>query len=188
MALTYSQAPVLGSEAPDFHLRGTDGKFHGLSGFASDPAIQILIVAFICNHCPYVKAIRGRLQKVASQNSARGVQMVGINSNDPVRYPDDNFEAMQREVIEHGYTFPYLQDATQEVAKAYRAVCTPDFFVYAKREGKFLLEYAGRLDNSWKDESAVTHHELQEAVDALLLGQKPNAKQQPSMGCSIKWK
>lgn len=113
---------------------------------------------------------------------------MGINSNDAVRYPDDSLEAMKVRAQQQGYVFPYLQDATQEVARAYGAVCTPEFYVYANRSGSFVLEYLGRLDDSWKEEAAVKRRELALALDEILAGRSPQTEQKPAMGCSIKWK
>lgn len=185
MALTYSNEPKLGSEAPSFSLPGVDGKIYSPASFKN---AKVLVVTFMCNHCPYVIAIQERLNQLAKEYSPRGVSVVGINSNDSVNYPEDNFEAMKVRSKEQGYVFPYLHDESQAVAHAYGAVCTPDFFVYANEGGKFLLRYAGRLDDNWKEPRAVTRRELAEALDAILAGKKSAEEQKPSMGCSIKWK
>lgn len=183
MALTYSEKTETGSNAPDFALPGIDGEVHRLADFRDARA---LVVAFICNHCPYVKAVQGRINALAREYQARGVSFVAINSNDSVKYPDDSFEAMKRVAAENAYVFPYLWDETQSVAKAYGAVCTPDFYLY-ENSGEFQLRYRGRLDDSWKDEKAVTQRDLAAAIDAIL-SSKPMPKEIPSMGCSIKWK
>lgn len=194
MALTYSERSELGSEAPEFSLPGTDGKTYQLSDFRFSRA---LVVIFMCNHCPYVQAIQGRLQALAKEYRSRDVQLVGINSNDSSRYPDDSFEAMSRiakDFQNEGYAFPYLWDESQEVAKAYGAVCTPDFFVYENSkpgasQPRFVLRYRGRLDDQWKDEKAVTRRDLALALDTILAGKQVLPEQQiSSMGCSIKWK
>jgi peroxiredoxin len=190
MALTYSEKGELGSRAPDFDLLGTDGLRNGLRDFRNS---KVLVVVFMCNHCPYVKAVRGRINQLAIDGAPLGIQVIGINSNDSVKYPDDSFEAMKREASEHGFVFPYLWDADQSVARAYGAVCTPDFYVYRnetrhKEPVEFVLKYRGRLDDHWKDESAVRVRSLWDAAEALLKGQEPAAEQIPSMGCSIKWK
>jgi peroxiredoxin len=185
MALTVAEERDLGSSPPEFRLRGVDDRMYQLSDFAQAKA---LVVAFICNHCPYVIAVQGRVNALAKEYASRGVQLVGINSNDAVKYPDDNFEAMKRRAKEQGFSFPYLWDETQQVAKAYKAVCTPDFFVYERKGGGFALQYRGRLDDSWKDEKAVTRRELAGALDLILAGKNPDSNQNPSMGCSIKWK
>lgn len=187
MALTYSEELKIGSEAPNFRLPGVDGREYGLEDFSDAKA---LVVIFMCNHCPYVIAIQERINQLAREYGPKGVRVVGINPNDAERYPDDSFEAMKERASEQGYEFPYLQDETQEVAKAYRAVCTPDPYVYARDgEGaRFLLRYHGRLDDNWKEPSRVTRRELAEALDAILAGREVPAGQHPSMGCSIKWK
>lgn len=186
MALTYStMAPVLGSQAPDFSLPGTDGKTYGLKTFSDRKA---LVVVFMCNHCPYVIAVQDRINQIARNFGPKGVALVGINSNDTKRYPDDSFENMKKRSKELGFSFPYLLDETQEVARAYGAVCTPDIFAYENTGSGFALRYQGRLDDSWKDESKVTKHDLSDALEAILAKKPVNSDQHPSMGCSIKWK
>ena len=184
MTLTYSpKDSELGSPAPDFSLPGVDGRKWSLADFRGKKA---LVVAFICNHCPYVQAVRGRINALARDYALRGVALVGINPNDASRYPDDSFEAMQAVARESGFVFPYLFDESQTVARDYGAVCTPDFFVYGS---DLRLAYRGRLDDSWKDEKAVTRRELALALDGILTGETPSATSQvPAMGCSIKWR
>jgi len=174
--------PELGSPCPSFRLPGVDGRTWALGDFAASP---VLVAMFICNHCPYVKAVEGRLIELGRAYGARGVQLVGICSNDPTDYPDDAFDKLAARWRERGYGFPYLHDETQEVARAFGAVCTPDIFVF---DADRRLAYRGRVDDSWKDESRVTRRELAGALDALLDGKRPSAEQRPSMGCSIKWK
>lgn len=205
MALTYSESVQLGMAAPPFGpdgLLGTDEVRHRLSDFRYARA---LVVVFMCNHCPYVKAVRGRINQLAHDYRSRDVQVVGINSNDSVRYPEDGFEAMKKEAAEQGYVFPYLWDETQKVAQLYGAVCTPDFFVFertksedfreadleseeTREKNSFLLRYRGRLDDNWKDESQVTRRDLAMALEDILAGRQFLGKQIPSMGCSIKWR
>ena len=182
MALVESARPELGSKAPDFSLPATDGKTYSLESFSEQKA---LLVMFICNHCPYVIAVQDRLVQLARDYEDKGLGVLAICSNDPVRYPADNFEAMKRLATEKGFPFPYAQDETQEVAKSYGAECTPDFFLY---DEDCALAYRGRLDDSWKDADKVTRRELRAAIDALLAGDRPTQGQIPSMGCSIKWK
>jgi peroxiredoxin len=182
MALTYSEMVPLGKSAPAFKLKGIDGKTHSLDGFKGKKALAVL---FICNHCPYVKAIEDRLGALARDYAPKGVQFVGINSNDTDRYPEDSPELMRKQAERAGFEFPYLVDDTQEVARAYGAVCTPDIFVF---DSGFKLRYRGRLDDSWKDPSKVSREDLRAALDALLAGGAVDADQIPSMGCSIKWK
>jgi peroxiredoxin len=174
--------PALGAPCPDFRLPAVDGKTYTRGDFASAKA---MVVMFICNHCPYVKAVEDRIIRLAKEYGPRGVQLVGVCSNDAETYPDDGFEALATRWRERGYGFPYLHDEAQDVARAFGAVCTPDIFVY---DGQGRLAYRGRIDDSWKDESKVTQRELAAALDALLAGGRPAEKQRPSMGCSIKWR
>jgi peroxiredoxin len=182
MVLLHSEKIQLGTSALDFTLPGVEGKSYSLSSFKSAKA---LVVMFICNHCPYVKAIEDRIISLARDYSSKGVQVVGICANDPTDYPDDSPESLRRRWELKKYGFPYLIDETQQVAKSYGAVCTPDIYVFDTQQ---KLAYHGQLDNSWKDPTQVTRHDLREALDALLSGNKPHANQTPSMGCSIKWK
>ena len=182
MALTENRDVPLGSPCPEFRLPRVDGGQFGLADAAS---ARVLVVTFICNHCPYVQAIEDRLIALARAYAGRGVQLVGICSNDPTDYPDDRPERLLARLREKAYGFPYLLDATQAVARAFDAVCTPDLYVY---DAERRLAYHGRLDDSWKDEAAVTRRELAAAVDALLAGRRPEPRQVPSMGCSIKWR
>jgi peroxiredoxin len=185
MALAYSTAGVLGSSAPDFQLRGTDDKLYRFSDFKTAKAV---VLVFMCNHCPYVIAVQDRINALAKEYAGRNVQFLGINSNDSVRYPADNFDAMKVRAKEQGFVFPYLWDEHQEVAKAYGAACTPEFFLYSVFQGGTSLEYQGRLDDSWKDEAKVTRQDLKSAIEEVLQGKKPDSDQKPAMGCSIKWK
>jgi peroxiredoxin len=182
MALTENRPVALGSPCPEFRLPRVDG---GSFALADAAGARVLVVLFICNHCPYVQAIEDRLVALARAYEGRGVQLVGICSNDPTDYPDDRPERLLARWRELEYGFPYLIDATQRVAQAFDAVCTPDLYVYDDRR---RLAYHGRLDDSWKDAAAVTRRDLAEAVDALLAGRRPATSQVPSMGCSIKWR
>jgi peroxiredoxin len=183
MALTPSTMLPLGTPAPDFRLPDTDGKLVSLDDFRDAPA---LLVGFICNHCPYVKHIRHELARLAGEYRQKGVAVVGINSNDAVNYPDDSPQMMVREKAEVGYTFPYLYDETQAVARAYRAACTPDFYVFDKDR---KLAYRGQFDGSRPgNQTPVTGKDLRAALDAVLAGRPVADDQRPSMGCNIKWK
>jgi peroxiredoxin len=172
----------LGAPCPDFRLPGVDGKSYSLADFERSP---VLVVMFICNHCPYVQAVEDRLIRMARELGARGAAFVGVCSNDAVTYPDDAFDKLAERWRRKQYGFPYLQDETQDVARAFGAVCTPDIFTYDRER---RLAYRGRIDDSWKDESKVTRRELAAAVEALLDGRTLSPEQRPSMGCSIKWK
>lgn len=183
MALTPSTMLPLGTPMPDFSLPDTQGGMVSPGDFVDNHAI---VVIFMCNHCPYVKHIQTDLAKLAEEYQNRGVAVIGINANDVERYPDDSPERMREESARAGYTFPYLYDATQEVARAYRAACTPDFFVF-DRERK--LAYRGQMDDSRPSSGKpVTGRDLRAALDAVLEGQPVPADQKPSVGCNIKWK
>ena len=145
----------------------------------------MLVVMFICNHCPYVQAVEDRLIRLAREFEPRGVRFVGVCANDAQTYPDDAFDKLAARWRELGYGFPYLHDETQDAARAFGAVCTPDIFVYDRDR---RLAYRGRIDDSWKDESKVKRRELAEALEALVAGERPSPEQRPSMGCSIKWR
>ena len=181
--------PELGAKCPDFRLPAVDGKTYARDDFSGKP---VLVVMFICNHCPYVKAVEDRLIRLARELEPRGAQFLAICSNDADSYPDDAFDRLAARWRERGYGFPYLHDEEQDVARAFGAVCTPDIFVYDHGDGgqgkDRRLAYRGRVDDSWKDESRVTKRELAEAVEALVAGQRPSREQRPSMGCSIKWR
>lgn len=174
---------ALGTVAPDFRLPDTTGKLVSLADFKDAPA---LVVVFMCNHCPYVKHIRQGLAQFARDYIPRGVAMVGINSNDVVRYPEDSPARMAEEVKAAGYIFPYLFDETQAVAKAYRAACTPDFYVF---DAARRLVYRGQFDDSRPGNGIpVTGKDLRAAVEAVLAGKPVSPNQKPSLGCNIKWK
>lgn len=182
MVLTPSTMLPLGTTAPDFSLPDPDGNLISLSDLASAPA---LLVVFMCNHCPYVKHLRYALAEVAREYQSRGVAVVGINPNDVANYPDDSPEKMKEEIAETGYTFPYLYDETQEVAIAYRAACTPDFFLFDRER---RLVYRGQFDDTRPDKGEPTGADLTAAVDAVLAGEPLPEGQKPSIGCNIKWK
>jgi peroxiredoxin len=183
MVRTVSTMSPLGSSAPDFSLLNVDGRIVSLGDFADAPA---LLVMFICNHCPYVKHVAPVLAQVCRDYQAQGVAVVAISSNDAVGYPEDSPEQMVQEAQDRGYTFPYLFDETQEVARAYGAACTPDFFLY-DRDRK--LVYRGQLDSSRpRSDIPVTGEDLTAAVRAVLAGQPVAENQRASLGCNIKWK
>ncbi len=183
MARTPSNMVELGIQAPKFSLLNTEGKLVSLSDFESSPA---LVVMFICNHCPFVKHIRSELAAISRDWIQRGVAVVGINSNDVENYPEDSPEKMKVEKQSAGYPFDYLYDATQEVARAYGAACTPDFFLFDR--GRRLV-YRGQLDDSRPGSSVpVSGKDLCSAVDAVLEGRSVASDQKPSLGCNIKWK
>lgn len=183
MAQTPSTMQPLGMKAPDFSLPGVDGKTYSLADFAHAKA---LLVMFICNHCPFVKHVRSELAKLGKDYQPRGVAVVAINANDAEKYPDDSPAKMKEEAAAAGYTFPYLFDESQDVAKAYGAACTPDFFVFDAQRN---LVYRGQLDDSRPTNGIpVTGKDLRAALDAVLAGKPVPAEQKPSIGCNIKWK
>jgi peroxiredoxin len=179
------QTPVcdFGWKAVDFDLPGVDGKRYRLADLRGPKG---LLVMFICNHCPYVKAIRDRLVRDCRELQAHGINSVAIMANDPAEYPEDSFDSMKRVAVEFAYPFPYLWDETQQVAIAYDAVCTPDFFGF---NADLELQYRGRLDASRKEAApADARRDLFEAMlQVARSGQGPR-EQIPSMGCSIKWR
>lgn len=179
------QTPVcdFGLPAIEFSLPGVDGKTWSLQQCKGEKG---LLVMFICNHCPYVKAVHERIVRDVRELKALGINSVAIMSNDTVNYPDDSFDNMKRIAKEWGFDFPYLFDESQAVAKAYGAVCTPDFFGY---NAKLELQYRGRLDASRKETApADARRDLFEGMKQVALTGKGPAEQIPSMGCSIKWK
>ena len=183
MALTPSTMLPLGSKAPNFRLPDTDGTEVTLDDFREAPA---LLVIFLCNHCPYVKHVRHDLAELGREYQEKGAAVVGISSNDSEAYPDDGPTLMAIEKAEVGYTFPYLHDESQDVAKAYEAACTPDFYVF---DAERSLVYRGQLDTSRPGNGTpVTGADLRVALDAVLDGRPVPPDQRPSMGCNIKWK
>ncbi|NOS69726.1 MAG: thioredoxin family protein [Verrucomicrobia bacterium] len=183
MARTPSTMLPLGTTAPDFKLPDTNGNLVSLSDFTGKPA---LLVMFICNHCPYVKHLRDALAQLAREYQPRGIAVVGISSNDVENYPEDGPVKMAEEAKAIGYTFPYLYDASQAIAKAYRAACTPDFFLFGPDR---RLVYRGQFDDSRPGNGLpVTGKDLRAALDSLLASRSVSADQKPSLGCNIKWK
>lgn len=183
MSLTPSTMLELGTPLPSFRLPDADGNLMSDRDFQGSPA---LLVAFICPHCPYVKHIRQELAHFACDYQTRGLAVVAINSNDAAQSPDDSPRGMKAEAAEAGYTFPYLYDESQQIAKAFRAACTPDLFLFGRDR---RLAYRGQFDASrpGKD-TPVTGADLRAATDALLEGRPVSADQKPSVGCNIKWK
>jgi len=181
MAAVESTMLQLGTRAPDFSLPDPDGVAHGLTDGAS-----AYLVMFICNHCPFVKHVREELARLGVDYGARGVQVIAINSNNVDTHPGDSPENMKIESLQWGYTFPYVFDSDQSVAKAYMAACTPDFYLF---DASRSLVYRGQLDDSRPSNSVpVDGRDLRAALDALLAGETVDAKQKPSIGCNIKWK
>jgi peroxiredoxin len=182
MVRTASTMLPLGTAAIDFSLPSVSGETVSLATFRDAKA---LVVIFMCNHCPYVKHVAPELVRVVADYQDRGVAFVGINSNDAKAYPEDSFQKMKEEAQAQGYRFQYVFDETQSVAKAYRAACTPDFFVFDQNR---KLVYRGQLDDSRpKSDRPLTGKDLRTALDQVLTGQLVSEMQKPSIGCNIKW-
>jgi len=183
MSLTPSTMQSLGSKAPDFRLPDFEGNKISLGDFRES---KVLLIMFICNHCPYVKHIQGELAKLTHNYEDKDITFIGINSNDAVNYPDDSPEKMKEMAETNAWTFPYLIDGDQSVARAYKAACTPDFFLY---DADRKLCYRGQLDDSRPgNDIPVTGKDLREAIESLQAGREAPKTQKPSMGCNIKWK
>jgi peroxiredoxin len=183
MARTPSTMLELGTQAPHFELPDTDGTTVSLADYDEATA---LLVMFICNHCPFVKHVRDELAAIGAEYTRRGAGVVAISSNDADAYPADAPERMREEKRDAGYVFPYLYDESQDVARQYRAACTPDFFVF---DGARRLVYRGQLDDSRPgNDVPVTGGDLRAALDAVLEGRPISIDQKPSLGCNIKWK
>lgn len=172
----------LGDQAPQFTLKGVDGRQHSLDELKGQKGIAVI---FSCNHCPYVKAYEDRMIELAKEYQPKGIPFVLINANDPVKYPEDSFENMIKRAEEKGYPFPYLWDETQEIARAYAAERTPEVFLF---DSELKLRYHGTIDDNWEDAAKATKHYLKDALEALLQGADPQVKETAPVGCTIKWK
>ena len=182
MVRTPSTMLPLGTQAPDFELPNIDGQMVTLQQFSDSKG---LLVIFMCNHCPYVIHLADSLAKFADEYQTKGLRVVGISANDVENYPDDSPELMAQEAKDRGYSFPYLYDESQEVAKAYHAACTPDFFLFDQNQ---KLVYRGQFDSSRPGCGEPTGEDLRAACDALLSGESIPSDQVASLGCNIKWK
>ena len=172
----------VGDKAPDFSLPGVDGRVYSLHDFRGK---KVLIIVFMCNHCPYVQGSLERIKSIQDDFGIKGVQVVGINSNDEINYPDDSFEKMIEVSKSKKINFIYLRDEDQSNVTAYGAQCTPECFVF---DGERKLRYHGRVDDSPKDESKATVNDLRNAIDALVHNRKVPIETAPAIGCSIKWR
>jgi peroxiredoxin len=173
----------IGQKAPDFSLPGVDGQTRTLTGLLA--AHKAVAVIFSCNHCPYVRAWEGRMVDVQRDYQEKGVTLVAINSNDTVKYPDDDFESMKRRAQEQGFNFPYLHDESQAVARAYGGTHTPHIFLL---DSAGTLRYRGAVDDNYDDPQAVEITYLRDALDAVLAGKTPPIAETQAVGCTIKWK
>jgi peroxiredoxin len=187
MVKTYSTMLELGTAAPDFRLPNTNaGVGKPEMSLADFAGARALLVAFVCNHCPYVKHIRDGLVQFAREYQPKGLAVVAISSNDVATHPDDAPDKMTEEAARYGFPYPYLYDETQEIARRYRAACTPDLFLF---DAGRRLVYRGRFDDSTPgNQKPVTGGDLRASADAVLAGRPLPADQTPSMGCNIKWK
>lgn len=183
MARTASNMLPLGTKAPNFNLLDVvSGKRLDLDAMTGAKGTLIM---FICNHCPFVLHVNAALSKLAKEYKKKGIAFIAISSNDVANYPQDSPELMKKTAAEEGYTFPYLYDENQEVAKAYDAACTPDFYLF---DANLFLVYRGQLDDSRPENGLpVTGEDIRKAMDATIAGNRINEKQKPSIGCSIKW-
>jgi len=172
----------IGDPAPSFSLSGVDSRTHTLAGLADK---SVLIIVFSCNHCPYVQAYEDRLIAIQHEYEKRGVQIVAINANDDVNYPEDSFEQMVTRSQAKKFNFLYLRDASQSIAQAYGATHTPQLFVFDRDRH---LRYTGKIDDNWQDPQRVTRQYVRDALEALLSGQPPTEAHTHAIGCTIKWK
>jgi peroxiredoxin len=172
----------LGSTAVNFDLQGVDGKKYSLDNFNGKNA---LVIVFSCNHCPYAQAYEQRIIQLQEDYKPRNVAIIAINSNDDTNYPEDSFPNMVKRASERHYNFPYVRDQTQDIARKFGAICTPHVFLFDKNR---KLQYKGRIDDNWKDSSAVKTRDLRNAIDAILEGSIPTVQETRPYGCSIKWK
>lgn len=184
MARTPSKMLPLGTIAPNFKLVDTvSGKPCTLDELKG---LNATVIMFICNHCPFVKHVNSKISRLAKDYKSKGVNFVAISSNDVENYPQDSPEKMKKNAIEQGFIFPYLYDQTQEIAKAYDAACTPDFYVF---DHHLKLVYRGQLDDSRpENDIPVTGKDISHALDCLIENKKNTSVQKPSIGCNIKWK
>ena len=172
----------IGQRAPDFTLPGVNRRDYSLAQYNDK---KVVVVVFTCNHCPYVQAYEERLLSIDRDYASKGVQLIAINANDEAGYPEDSFDNMVKRAKQRGYSFPYLRDETQRVARAYGAEYTPEAFVL---NSKFAVRYIGRIDDNWQHPDKVKSHNLREAIDAVLAHKKIENPITHAIGCTIKWK
>jgi len=172
----------IGSKAPDFNLLGVDKKYYSLNSFNDK---EVLVIIFSCNHCPYVQAYEQRIISIQKDFADQGVQIIAINPNDDVNYPEDSFEEMIKRSNERKFNFPYLRDESQEVAKSYGATHTPEIFLFDKER---KLRYHGKIDDNWKEPEKVKYQYLRDAINEVIQGKEVSIPETFSIGCTIKWK
>lgn len=173
---------TLGSKMPDFSLPATDERTYSSSSLSN---AEVLIIIFSCNHCPYVQAYENRIIQIQNKYKEKGVQVVAINSNDAVKYPEDSFGEMKKRAVEKGFNFPYLYDETQDIARAFGATHTPELFVFNRER---VLVYFGKIDDNWQNETRVRNKYLENALNELLSGKTISVPETFAIGCTIKWK
>lgn len=174
-----------GDQAKDFQLKNIDGNMVSLANYKDAKGF---IVVFSCNHCPYVKAYESRIEALNVKYATKGYPVIAINSNDPIQYPDDSFENMQKNAKQKGFTFPYLFDESQEVAKSYGAVKTPHVYVLERKEKNLIVRYVGAIDDNTHAPENVSKKYVEDAVNALLAGKSVKVQSSKAIGCGIKWK
>lgn len=183
--LLFAQSYKVGDDVKDFSLKNVDNKMIGMKDY---PNAKGYIIVFTCNHCPFAKAYEQRIIDLDKKYQPLGYPVLAINPNDPTIVPDDSFEKMVNQSATKGYTFPYLLDDTQEIAKAFGATKTPHVFIVSKQKKKFVLEYMGGIDNNADDATKADKKYTEDAVNALLDGKSPEVKETKALGCTIKWK
>lgn len=175
----------VGDKARSFTLKNVDGKSISLDDASGS---QGVIVIFTCNHCPFSKMYEDRIQALHMKYAGKGYPVVAVNPNDPKKQPEDAFDKMQERAREKGFTFPYMIDETQEIAKAYGAARTPHVFVLTKKDGGYVVSYIGAIDDNANEPKAVSTRYVEAAVDNLIAGRKPNPEKTAAIGCTIKWR
>ena len=184
-ATAFAQGNKIGDQATDFALKNIDGKIVKLS---DDSSAKGFVIIFTCNHCPYAVAYEDRIIAIDRKYRSLGYPVIAINPNDPVAYPSDSFEAMQQRAAEKGFTFPYLVDQTQQIARTYGAAKTPHVYLLQKEMNKIIVRYIGTIDDNYQDANEVKEPYLANAIEALLSGKTIESTETKAVGCSIKWK
>ena len=183
-----SDDQLVGEVAPDFSLKNIDGSTVSLASYKEMDEVKGAIVIFTCNHCPYAKMYEERIVALDAKFKPLGFPVIAINPNDPTAYPEDDFKNMIQRAEEKGFTFPYLVDETQEIAKAYAATRTPHNYLLNKENGEFVIRYVGAIDDSPRNAEEVSEMFIEDAIQALLDGESPDLRYTKAIGCSIKWK